>query len=279
MMPAGLLRMRALIDKLEQHLQKYTAEGIGVAFSGGVDSSLLLAVLARLKQKKPFLLTALTMQSILQSDKEIAEAKKFASEFGVKLVEFSFDPLALDEVSHNHVDRCYFCKRAIFSHFKDYANKHGIQYLMDGTNADDLKVYRPGRKALQELVVISPLAELNINKLQIREMSAALGLATATKPAVPCLATRFEYNTLLDVQMIKKVAAGEEAIKKFFPKIGDIRLRVHQNLARLEISNEFITKFASCRSEIVAELKKLGFDYVTLDLEGFRSGSYDAALK
>lgn len=278
-MPAGLLRMRALIDRLEQHLQKYIAEGIGVAFSGGVDSSLLLAVLARLKQKKPFLLTALTMQSILQSDKEIAEAKKLASEFGVKLVEFSFDPLALDEVSQNQVDRCYFCKRAIFSQFKDYANKHGVRYLMDGTNADDLKVYRPGRKALQELGVISPLAELNINKLQIREMSAALGLATATKPAVPCFATRFEYNTLLDVQMIKKVAAGEEAIKKLFPQIGNIRLRVHQNLARIEISNEFITKFASCGAEIVAELKKLGFDYVTLDLEGFRSGSYDAALK
>lgn len=268
-----------MFDQLEQYLQKYIAGGIAVAFSGGVDSSLLLAVLARLKQKKDFSLMALTMQSVLQSDAEIAEAKELAAKCGVEPVIFSFDPFALDEVRHNQIDRCYFCKKAIFSQFKDYANEHGFRYLMDGSNADDLKVYRPGRKALQELGVISPFAEQGIGKEQIRGMSAELGLATATKPAVPCLATRFEYNTLLDAQMVKRVAAGEEAIKKMFPQIGDIRLRVHQNLVRIEISNQFIAEFANCRAAIVGELKKLGFGFITLDLEGFRSGSFDATLK
>lgn len=268
-----------MFEPLEQYLQQLTSGGIAVAFSGGVDSSLLLAVLGKMNQKRPFPLVALTMHSVLQNDEEIAEAQNFSAESGVNQQLFSFNPFVVDEVRHNLVDRCYYCKKAIFSQFMDYIGKQGFKYLLDGTNADDLKVYRPGRKALQELGVISPFAELGIGKAQIREMSAELGLSTARKPAVPCLATRFEYNTLLNEDMIKKVAEGEALIKKIFPDIEDVRLRVHRNLVRIEVSKNSIAELIQNSAEIIAELKKLGFEFVTLDMEGFRSGSFDRGLK
>ncbi len=266
-----------VLEPLKNYLRELSAEGIALAYSGGVDSTLLLAILGELNREKAFPLQALTMQTVLQSAAEIEDAKNLATEYGIKHKILTFNPFSLEEVKNNRTDRCYHCKKAIFSQFADYARQHGLQRILDGTNADDLNVYRPGRKALRELGVISPLAELGMTKEQIRAMSAELGLTTATKPAVPCLATRFEYNTLLDDEKIASVAKGEELFKKMFPEIPDIRLRVHGTLARIEVSKEFVPQISS--SDIAEKLKKLGFDYVTLDLEGFRSGSFDGSLK
>ncbi len=268
-----------MINKIKNYLLKLSADGIALAFSGGVDSSLLLAILSQLNKEKPFNLAALTMHTILQNDDEIQEAIEFAKKYGVKQEIFTFNPFSLEEVKNNHIDRCYWCKKAIFQHFVDYAKQNNIKYIIDGTNFDDLKEYRPGRKALKELGIISPLAELKITKSQIRQISAELGLSTASKPSVPCLATRFEYNTLLDDKKIKMVYNGEKFIKSIFPEIKNLRLRVHNNLARIEISKEFIPEFSKKYDIVSNELKKLGFDYITLDLEGFRSGSHDIHVK
>lgn len=266
------------LNHLKEYLQSLADCGIALAFSGGVDSTLLLAVLGGLAKDKPFRLKALTMQSVLQDSAEIGDAAALAAQFGVEHQIFTFNPFTINEVKHNCPDRCYHCKKNIFSRFIEYAASHNLKYVLDGTNADDLTVYRPGRKALKELGVISPFAELGIAKTQIRKISDGLNLPTASKPAVPCLATRFEYHTLLDDEKINRVAAGEAFIKKSFPEIKDIRLRVHHNLARLEVSKEFIPQIAARAGEITNALKKLGFDYVSLDLEGFRSGSLDIGL-
>ncbi len=268
-----------MIERLKAYLRELTGGGIALAYSGGVDSTLLLAVLAGLKREKPFAAVALTMQTLLQDCQEMSEAEKQAVAFDIKREVFAFDPFALEEVRYNRIDRCYHCKKAIFTQFAAYAQANGLKYLLDGTNADDLNVYRPGRKALSELGVVSPLAELGIGKAEIRKMSAELGLPTASKLAAPCLATRFEYDTLLDDEAVRRVAAGEALIKEMFPGIENIRLRVHGTLARLELPQDRITPAAAAASKIVSGLQKLGFDYVTLDLEGFRSGSFDRKPK
>lgn len=268
-----------MIERLEAYLGKLAGGGIALAYSGGVDSTLLLAALAGLKRKMPFAVTALTMHTVLQNSREITEAKRLAEKFGIEQKIFNFNPFSAEAVRHNRIDRCYHCKKAIFTQFAAYAQDHGLKYLLDGTNADDLNVYRPGRKALSELGVVSPLAELGFGKAEIRNMSEQLGLSTAFKPAVPCLATRFEYDTLLSDEAVRRVAAGETLIGEMFPGIGDVRLRVHGTLARLELPRGKIAMAANKAAKIAAGLQKLGFDYVTLDLEGFRSGSFDRKIK
>ena len=277
--PAGLPGVRVMIERLKVYLRKLAGGGVALAYSGGVDSTLLLAVLASLKQEKPFAVTALTMHTVLQNSQEITEAKSLAEKYGIEQKIFSFNPLSSEAVRHNRIDRCYHCKKAIFTQFAAYVQDIGLKYLLDGTNADDLNVYRPGRKALSELGVVSPLAELGIGKAKIRKMSEKLGLPTAFKPAAPCLATRFEYDTLLSDEAVCRVAAGETLIREMFPGIGNVRLRVHGTLARLELPRDKIALAANKAAEIAAGLQKLGFDYVTLDLEGFRSGSFDRRIK
>lgn len=268
-----------MIDQLEAYLRQLAGGGIALAYSGGVDSSLLLAILAGLKQNKPFAVTALTMHTVLQDTREMAEAKGLAEKLGIKQKIFSLNPFSAEAVRHNRIDRCYHCKKAIFTQFAVYARDHGLKYLLDGTNADDLDIYRPGRKALAELGVVSPLAALGIGKEEIRMMSAELGLPTAFKPAIPCLATRFEYDMLLNDEAVRRVAAGEALIREMFPGIGNVRLRVHGTLARLELPPDKITVAVDKAAEIAAGFQKLGYDYVTLDLEGFRSGSFDRKIK
>lgn len=268
-----------MLKHLKEYLRNLSTNGIALAFSGGVDSSLLLSVLAQLKKEKDFNLAVLTMNSALQSDEEIKQAQNFADKHGLKSQIFTFNPFSLPEVKYNRINRCYCCKKAIFSIFKDYAKQQNLKYLVDGTNADDLNVYRPGRQALKELGVISPLAELGITKTQIREMSTTLGLPTASKPATPCLATRFEYDTFLDDEKVNLVAQGETFIKKLLPESKNIRLRVHKNLVRIEVPADDIPNAAAKYQEISTALKSCGFDYITLDLQGFRSGSLDIGLK
>lgn len=268
-----------MLNRLREYLQNLAPQGIALAYSGGADSTLLLAVLGEMRRKRPFPFAALTMRSVLQDSEEMAEAEELAEKFGVEQKVFGFNPFSLEEVRHNRTDRCYHCKKAIFTQFRDYACANGLKYLLDGTNADDLNVYRPGRKALRELGVVSPLAELGITKAEIRRISAELGLPTASKPAAPCLATRFEYNTLLDDAAVRRVAEGERMIKETFPAIKDVRLRVHGNLARIEAGKEYLPLVAVRAKEISEKIKELGFDFVTLDLEGFRSGSFDTGLK
>ena len=146
---------------------------------------------------------------------------------------------------------------------------------MDGTHAGDLNVYRPGRKALTELGVISPLAALAMNKQEIRELARQLNIAVSEKPAAPCLATRFEYGTLLTPELLRKVAHGEALIRQYLPATIPLRLRVKEDLARIEVPEEAMEIMIRNRAEIIAGLQKTGFRFITLDLQGFRSGCYD----
>lgn len=261
--------------RLEDYLQRLAPQGIALAFSGGVDSTLLLAILSGLKKKEDFPLKAVSMLTILQDEKEIKEAQNIAQKFGVEHEILTFNPLTIEAVRYNRKQRCYFCKKALFEQFCNYARAHGLKYVIDGTNADDLTVFRPGQKALRELNIISPLAELGINKKQIRELSAELGLPTADKPAAPCMATRFEYDTVLDEEQLNRVKQAEDWLRRQFPQLTEFRLRVHKNLARLEVLPIFFDKIMAERALISHNLKQFGFDYITLDLDGFRSGSFD----
>lgn len=260
---------------LKDFLRQYTSRGIALAFSGGTDSTLLLAVLAELHRETPFTLTALTMYSVFQAPEELEAVKKLAQEYNVPLQIFNNDPLQIPEVAGNLPDRCYHCKKFIFSTFRQYANQHGCAVLLDGTHAGDLNVYRPGRKALAELEVLSPLAELGMNKPEIRDLAKKLNIAVSGKPAAPCLATRFEYGTRLSPEMLQKVSAGERVLRQYLPETSPLRMRVQGELARIEILPEDMPLIMANREAVLTGLRQLDFRFITLDLQGFRSGSYD----
>ena len=270
--------MMEQLEKLKQYLRARVTEGAALAFSGGVDSSVLLETLRLLREESPFPLIAISMYSVFQKEEELEEIRRATDAAHVELVVFEFDPLSLPVLRNNPPDRCYHCKYAVFSQLKSEAEKRGIKLLMDGTHADDLQVYRPGRKALQELGIISPLAELGITKKEIREIAGELGLSCASKAASPCLATRFEYGTALTGEAIHRVAESESFLQSLFPEAKTIRLRVHGTVARIELPCDLLSKAVEHREEIVSTLKQFGFHYITLDLEGFRSGSMDLEL-
>lgn len=262
-------------EELKEYLRTLAPRGVALAYSGGVDSSLLLAVLTELHKKKPFPLIALTMHSIFQREEELSEVQNAAKKSGVELKLFSCDPLSIPEIKYNPPDRCYWCKRYIFSEFRDCATSKGLATLIDGTNADDRKCYRPGLAALTEMRVLSPLAELGITKAKVRKMAAFLKLECAVKPSTPCMATRFEYGTLLTKELIQKAIDGEDVVRKFLPSAADVRLRIHAGIARIEVETEWMPVILDNRVKIAEALKKLGFQFVTLDLAGFHSGCFD----
>ena len=263
------------IDQLKQFLRNRAEHGIALAFSGGTDSSFLLAILKELHDETAFPLAAFYMQTVFQTESELEQARKTAAGTGFGLAVFQCDPLSLPELRTNPPDRCYLCKRHLFGQFLDAARSRGLETLIDGTNADDLQVYRPGRKALRELGVVSPLSELGFTKAEIRQFAAERGLDCAKKPSMPCLATRFEYDTELTPELLERTGRGEELIRKLLPPETDVRLRVHGPLARIEVSPAALQLVLDRRNEISTGLKRFGFKFLTLDLEGFRSGCYD----
>ena len=267
--------MNSRITELKNFLRERSHQGIALAFSGGVDSSFLLSVLCELHREEPFPLKAVMMQTVFLDGSELTDALDFTQECGAELQVFQFDPLSLPTIKNNPPDRCYHCKHRIFSEFLDYARKNGYGVLMDGTNGDDLGVYRPGRRALHELGVVSPLAELGFTKAEIRKLCAERGLKCAVRPSRPCLATRFEYGTELTPELVERTGEGEKLLRNILPENTDIRLRVQKNIARIEVPPAVMEPLLRERVKIIDGLKQLGFEFITLDLEGFRSGCYD----
>lgn len=267
------------IKTIKTELLKYTDRGIALAFSGGTDSALLLALLCMMNRESPFRFAAFLMDSVLQPAEETAQAKALAVSLGAPLEIFSQDPLLIEEVRNNRKDRCLHCKREIFSRFRLAAQEHRLETLIDGTNADDLKVFRPGLAALKELGVVSPLADAGMTKAAVRALSKGFSLPTADKPSAPCMATRFEYDAELCERRIKAAAEGERLIKGFVGDKADVRLRVSGDTARIEIAPSFFETICTNAAQISAGLRALGFTRMTLDLEGFRSGSFDKKQK
>ena len=268
--------METKLNQLRTMLAGLAPEGICAAFSGGTDSSLLLTVLSELRAQAPYPLLAVIFTTAFQTAEETLSAQSLAEELGVPVETVSFDVLSDPVLRRNPPDRCYHCKRRLFAEMKRIAGTRGLTHLVDGTNSDDTKVYRPGRKALEELGVLSPLAICGFTKDEVRAAARELLVPTADKPSSPCLATRFPYGTELTDDALRRVECGEAYLRNL--GLGTVRLRVHGPCARLETDEEGFRTVSERRARIAEELRRIGFAYAALDLEGFRSGSMDEPL-
>jgi len=247
-----------------------------LAFSGGVDSTFLLKVATDILKDR---VIAVTARSDMFISLEYNEAKEIAESLNVNWITVESEALKLPDVWKNPPDRCYHCKRAIFLKMLEIARSRGIDHVLDGTHAGDTDDYRPGIKALAELGIRSPLKEAGLTKAEIRSLSADMGLPTADKPSMACLASRFPYGIHITRDKLKQVASAETAL--YHLGFRQLRVRHHGNLARIEIASEALPRLAEpeTRQKIVETLKELGYQYVTLDLEGYRTGSLNEVLK
>lgn len=261
------------VEKLEQYFLEITKKDICLAFSGGVDSSLLLKAAVDAAGQNGSQVYAVTFDSRLHPSCDLKIARQVAGELGGIHQVIRVDELEQEEIRSNPVNRCYLCKRHLFKGLKLFAESKGVDTVLDGTNEDDMHVYRPGILALRELGIKSPLAELHITKAQVKALAAFYGISVASRPSTPCMATRIPYGQTIDYKVLEKIAKGEQYLRERF--FGNIRLRLHGNVVRLEVDAARLFQVIEEREELVKHIKELGFDYVTLDLEGFRSGSMD----
>lgn len=246
---------------------------LAVAFSGGVDSTYLLHEAVKAGKEK---VTALIMKTPSVPERELDEAVTFCKSRGISFFVLPADPFSVAGFRENGRDRCYICKHFLFSALLEKAKEEGIPFVTDGTNADDRKEFRPGLKALKELDIRSPLAEAGLTKKEIRELSEKEGLPTWNKPSFSCLATRFPYGEELTVEKLRRTEAAENLLAEL--GFTQRRVRVHGNLARIEVLPAEIPLLLERRDMISSRLEELGFLYTTVDLKGFRSGSMDTAV-
>ncbi len=243
-------------------------ESVAVAFSGGVDSTFLLASAREALGDK---VVAFTVKSPYIPDWEIEEARLLADKLSAR--HMVFETGISDSILDNPANRCYLCKKFIFTRLVDEARKLNINYVIEGTNADDTRDFRPGIKALKEMDIKSPLLENKITKEDVRHFSRLLNLETWDKPAYACLLTRIPYNTRIREEELRRIEHAEVFLMKLGFK--GVRVRSHNNLARIELNKEQITDILqnSIRDKIVNKFKDIGYTYITIDIEGYRTGS------
>jgi len=248
-------------------------ESAVVAFSGGVDSTTLAALAFEVLGKKAL---AVTIDSPLFPRQQLEAAVQAACEIGIPHKILSFSQLSLPDFSANTLNRCYFCKKALLETLLDFAEKSEYNVVLEGTNSSEIHgENRPGYRAVQEAgkKVFSPFVEFDVTKEEIRETASELFLSAATRPSAACLATRIPYGQPITVEALQRIEKAEEFL--FSLGFTQFRVRMHQNLARIEVIQDELEDALRKRDKISRHLKSLGFDYVTLDLEGFRSGSMD----
>jgi len=247
-----------------------------VAFSGGVDSTLLLKVARDTLGDQNVL--AVTALSPLYPERELTWAQKLTQAFGVEHLLIQSNELEIEGFSKNPPNRCYYCKRELFEKLLKLSKDRGIPWVIEGSTLDDEKDHRPGRAAIQELGIRSPLKEAMFTKMDVRELSKALGLATWDKPSFACLASRFPYGEEITLKGLKMVDKAENFL--FGLGFKQVRVRHYQNLARIELYPEEMGRLmdVSLREKVVSYLKRIGYHYITLDLQGFRSGSMNEVL-
>lgn len=263
-------------EQLYSCLREYTKQDICIAFSGGADSSLLVKLACEAARENETKVYAVTFNTRLHPLCDLENAKKVAKELGACHEILLVNELELEEIRNNPPERCYFCKRHLFERLIAFAEKKEITCILDGTNEDDLHVYRPGLRALKELGIKSPLALCHLTKREVKKLAADLGISAADRPSTPCMATRLPYGARLDAELLHQIEEGEAYLRTIIS--GNLRLRLHGEVARIETDAVRLQELLMQREEIAHELKKLGFRYITLDLEGFRSGSMDSAL-
>ncbi|TET15320.1 MAG: ATP-dependent sacrificial sulfur transferase LarE [Actinobacteria bacterium] len=261
---------RKKINKLKKILKDMGS--LIIAFSGGVDSSFLLKVAENVLGKN---VTAVTAKSLTYPRRELKDAKRIARSLNCRQIIIDSNELKIKEFRNNPKNRCYFCKKELFLKLISIKDKYKFNFVADGTNYDDLNTFRPGLKALKELGIRSPLAEAGLSKEEIRKYSKMLNLSTWDKPAFSCLSSRFPYGEEITESKLKKIGKAES----FLHSLGfrQVRVRYHYPIARIEIEKEEIPKIlqSNIREKMIKQLKKIGFEYITLDLEGYRSGSMD----
>ena len=261
--------------KLYDIIEDLLKEKVVLAFSGGVDSALLLKIASSLRKDENDVV-AMFFKAPSSTEEDLVNAKNLAEEMGVKLFIKDVDIFVDDHIVNNSKDRCYHCKSHLFKQAIKLKDELGYGYVIDGTNTDDHKVYRPGLMALRDLGVVSPLNMAGFSKEMVRALSDELNISVAKRPSAPCLLTRFPYGTKITPAKLDRLEKAEAFIRD----LGFIKFRVrdHSNIARIELTPEDFMAFIEKKDQVIKEFKNLGFSYVTLDLEGFRSGSMDEGL-
>jgi uncharacterized protein len=269
--------LEGALEAKKHHLEKVLAEmdGCVVALSGGVDSSLLYAVAVAVLGERALGVTA---RSETYSEEEGEGAAELARRLGGRHRFVASSELEVPGFAANPPDRCYLCKRELFTVLGDIARAEGLAVVVDGSNLDDRGDYRPGRRAAAELGVRSPLDEVGLGKAEIRQLSRGLGLESWDKPALACFASRFPYGSTITRDKLRQVAEAEAGLRRL--DVAVRRVRHHGDVARLELDpDQLSVATGERREEIVAAVKAAGFTYVALDLEGYRTGAMNETLE
>jgi len=265
--------LQAKYEALQQTLAEMG--GVVIGFSGGVDSTFLLKVAHDVLNSQ-----ALAVIGISETypEREYREALQLAKQIGVRTRVVHTEETDRRKFLENPPDRCYYCKTELFTKLRQIAAEEGLAHIADGTHAEDVRDFRPGLRALREQAVRSPLREVGLTKLEIRQLSQRLGLPTWDKPSFACLSSRFPYGFGIDKEKLKMVDAAENVLRDFSFRV--FRVRHYGDTARIEVSPNEIARFADAalRAAIVKKLKELGYTYITLDLEGYRTGSMNEVL-
>lgn len=260
------------IDQVVEYLKNFN--GVLVAYSGGVDSSTLAALAHQALGDR---CVAVTAKGQTLPARELESSVSTAKSLGIRQIIVPYNELAEPGFANNPVDRCYHCKSGLFRELKKLARELGLEVIAEGTNASELTGHRPGHRAEIENGILTPFADLGITKSEIRKMAKYLGLPIWDKPQLACLSSRFPYGRTITVQGLRKVEKAEDYL--FDIGVNQCRVRDHEDTARIEVSEEDLHIILKHRDDIVSVFKELGYTYITLDMEGFRSGSFDIAIK